>query len=95
MEECRARFKEVQQKLEEKEYEVFNPMENGLPFDADTHDHMHRDLAELTREDKPYNLIYMMRRWVHSKGCKVEFDVATAMGLRVAFEEVDAILKFE
>lgn len=92
---CRKRFKEVQQKLEAKGWEVFNPMENGLPFNAETHRHMHRDLAELTREDKPYDAIYMMRRWTHSKGCKVEFDVATAMGLRVGFEEVDAMLKFE
>lgn len=94
-EECKARFKKVQQELEAKEWEVFNPMENGLPFDAGTHEHMHRDLAELTREDRPYDAIYMMRRWTHSKGCKVEFDVATAMGLRVAFEEVNAILRFE
>lgn len=87
-EECRKKFKEVQLRLEGYGWEVFNPMENGLPFESTTHQHMHRDLAELTNEERPYNAIYMMRRWTRSKGCKVEFDVATAMGLDVAFEEL-------
>lgn len=35
--------------------------------------------------------IYMMCRFTHSAGCKVEFDVATAIGLDVYFEEAMGI----
>lgn len=96
IEETRKKFKIVQTLLEEGGFTVFNPMENGLPADATTNEHMHRDLAELTKEgpDK-CDAIYMMRRWTHSKGCKVEFDVATAIGLDVYFEETCEFVKFE
>lgn len=94
IDERRAEFKRVQVWLEAQGWEVFNPMENGLPAEADTHRHMHRDLAELTREDKPYDAFYMMKRWTHSKGCKVEFDVATAIGLDVYFEDSNTMIKF-
>ena len=61
-------------------------MENGLSADSTTHDHMHRDLAVLTNEDIPFTAIYMMTGWLHSAGCKLEFDVATAIGLSVIME---------
>jgi len=93
-EERRMAFGKVKEMLEETGWEVFNPMENGLPEWAATHEHMHRDLAELTREDMPYDAIYMMTRWTHSKGCKVEFDVATAIGLDVYLEEASQMVKF-
>lgn len=93
-EECKARFKKAQQQLETMGWEVFNPMENGLSFDADTHRHMHRDLAELTNESRPFSAIYMMKKWTHSAGCKLEFDTATAIGLDVYFEGSYVIVKF-
>ena len=93
--ECCERFRAVALRLGFQGWEVFNPMDNGLPFDATTHQHMHRDLAELTNEEHPYDAIYMMKRWTHSKGCKVEFDVATAMGLLVYFEEIDDAIEFQ
>ncbi len=93
-EERRAAFKRVQNMLEAQGYEVFNPMENGLPAEATTREHMHRDLAEMTREDKPYEAIYLMRRWTHSKGCMVEFEVATSIGLHVFFEEAGLTARF-
>ena len=89
--ERRKAFKEIQEHLEAQGYEVFNPLENGLPAEATTHDHMKRDIEELLTCD----YIYMMRRFTHSKGCKVEFDVATAIGLPVFFEESGEITKFE
>lgn len=96
IEETRKKFKKVQSELEFKGWKVFNPMENGLPADATTNEHMHRDLAELTKEGRDkFDAIFMMRRWTHSKGCKVEFDVATAIGLEVCFEETYEFVKFE
>lgn len=91
MEERRKAFKEIQERLETQGYEPVNPMENGLPAEATTREHMKRDIELLIT----CNYIYMMRRWTHSKGCKVEFDVATAIGLPVFFEESGEIIGFE
>lgn len=91
--ECTARFKRAQLMLEAMGYEVFNPKENGLPEDSTTEQHMHRDLATLTNEERPFSAIYMMNGWNHSAGCKLEFDTAVAIGLRIIFEQV-AIVTF-
>ena len=90
IEERRKAFKEIQKHLEAQDYEPVNPMKNGLPAEATTHEHMKRDIELLMTCD----YIYMMRRWTHSKGCKVEFDVATAIGLPVFFEESGEIIEF-
>ena len=95
-EECIAKFKKTQKMLENLGYEVFNPKENGLPEDAPTVAHMRRDLNELTREDKPYDSIYMMKRWTHSAGCWKEFEAAVSCGLKVIFEDGGGTcIKFE
>lgn len=91
LEERRASFKKIQNLLEAQDYQPINPMENGLPAEATTHEHMKRDIELLMTCD----MIYMMRRWTHSKGCKVEFDVAAAIGLPVLFEESGEIIEFE
>ena len=93
--ETKERFKTVEIFLKAQDFEVFNPYENGLPPESTTHQHMHRDLAELTCEDHPYDAIFMMNRWTHSKGCKVEFDVATAIGLKVFFQQSGTMVSFE
>ena len=73
-------FAETQQRLESV----------GLSADSPTHQHMKRDFELLLTCDT----IYMMRRWLHSAGCKLEFDVATAIGLPVIFEEGDVAVLF-
>ena len=78
-------------KLEAMGFGVCNPMENGLPPESTTHEHMRRDIYMLMRCD----CIYMMKGWTHSKGCQVELEVATAIGLPVMFEEFNSIVKFE
>lgn len=93
--ECKERFTKVEEKLIAKGYRVFNPLKNGLPFDADTHKHMRRDLNILTNEDDPFDYIYMMRRWPHSSGCKQELDNAIACGIKVIFEDSECAVKFE
>ena len=84
-EERRNAFEETKRYLTSHGFDVFNPMENGLPAEATTNEHMKRDIEELLACDR----IYMMKKWTHSKGCKVEFDVATAIGLPVMFEEYE------
>lgn len=83
--ERRAAFRLVELELKERGFEVFNPMENGLPADATTAQHMRRDLNELTREDKPYDYICLMEGWNLSAGCWTEFHDALACGMKVIF----------
>lgn len=93
MEERRKAFKEIQEHLEAQGYETINPIAFAdlHPEDQTTHQHMKRDIELLMTCD----YIYMMRRWTHSKGCLVEFEVATSIGLPVFFEESGEITKFE
>jgi hypothetical protein len=89
LEERRREFAAVQETLEVLGHTVFNPMRNGLPADAPTRDHMRRDIESLLRCDA----IFMMERWCHSAGCKVEIDVAVAVGLPVFFQEAQDMPK--
>lgn len=82
LDERRKAFKAAQVMLETAGYEVVNPMENGLPSDATTAQHMKRDVQLLTECDT----IFMMNKWNHSQGCYTEFMVATAIGCDVIFE---------
>ena len=91
IQERRAEFQRVEYQLIYQGFEPVNPMCNGLPEEATTREHMKRDIELLLTCD----YIYMMRRWTHSKGCKVEFDVATAIGLPVLFEEASELIEFE
>ena len=93
-EKVQAEFERVETMLVAQGYRVFNPLKNGLPYDAPTHCHMRRDLNALTNEDDPFTHIFMMRRWLHSAGCKLEFDAATASGISVVFEEGQNIVAF-
>ncbi len=82
LDERRKAFKAAQVMLEAAGYEVVNPMENGLPIEASTNQHMKRDIQLLTECDS----IFMMDKWNHSQGCYTEFMVATAIGCEVIFE---------
>lgn len=90
---CEARFQRAEYELISKGYKVFNPLKNGLQYDDATSKHMRRDLNELTREDNPYDAIYMMKDWNHSAGCWTEFKVATTIGLQVYFEFTGDIVR--
>lgn len=82
LDERRRAFKAVQVMLEVAGYKVVNPMDNGLPSEASTSQHMKRDIQLLTECDT----IFMMDKWNHSQGCYTEFIVATAIGCEVIFE---------
>lgn len=59
-----------------------NPLANGLPFDTHWSKHMRVDLGLLLSCDA----VYVLKGWELSKGCKLEIDVATTIGLPVFFE---------
>ena len=81
IEERRETFATAKKFLEIEGYEVCNPLENGLPSDADTHQHMRADLKMLVQCDE----IFLLNKWNHSAGCFVEFMVAVAIGCKLRF----------
>lgn len=74
-------FLRIQQELERKGHEVFNPMFNGLPADADIHEHMRVNFQMLLQCDT----ILMLPKWNHSAGCTQEFNLAVNIGCEVKF----------
>lgn len=93
IEERRKAFQEIEWMLNAQGYEVVNPIAHAdaHPEDDTTYKHMKRDIELLLT----CNYIYLMRNWTHSKGCQVEFEVATSIGLPVIFEEAGELIKFE
>lgn len=87
LEERKDTFMKKQVELTGMGHEVLNPMENGLPDDSPVQQHMKRDIEMLLTCDT----IYMMEGWNRSAGCKVELDVAVAIGLDVVFEKVETV----
>lgn len=65
-------------------YEVANPLKNGLPAEANWREHMKIDLKNLLECDA----IFMCRDFDKSKGCKLEWEVATTVGMEVLYEDV-------
>lgn len=81
-EERQQAFAKVQEILELIGYEVKNPLDNGVPKNASTHQHMKADLKMLLDCDE----ILMMKNWNRSAGCHTELNVAVAAGMKVSFE---------
>lgn len=75
IEERRKSFKEVEDLLRKNGYHPVNPFNNGVPEDAHWRKHMRADIKMLTECEG----IYFMDGWTKSKGCKLEFDIATSM----------------
>ena len=82
LDERRRAFKMAADYWQLKGYDVFNPFENGLSQEEDWHDHMRVDICALVDCD----IIYMLSGWEHSKGAKLELDVASSCGIPVWFE---------
>lgn len=57
------------------DYEIINPLDNGLPYDAPWEKHMEIDLEILRTCDA----IYFMNGWQHSKGSQREHDLAVEL----------------
>ena len=77
-----AAFDKAQKDLQALGYHPVNPMRNGLPKTATRKEHMMQDIVML----ETCNKIYMLKGWQDSKGCKLELDIATTVGLDVLFE---------
>lgn len=78
-------FNSAQEAYEQHGHTVFNPFDNGLPDNAPYHDHMKRDLSALLHAD----IVVFLPGWEHSRGCLVELQVASACGIRCAFNPLN------
>lgn len=75
-------FDAVESALRACGHDVFNPMRNGQPRGASTHDHMRADFRGLLDCDA----IYFLEGWERSAGCKSEYLLAKDCGLMFSFE---------
>ena len=90
-----SRFKEVefrsrvvQRKLEEHNFEVVNPWDNGVPMSAPCCEHMQKDFSMLLACDA----IFLCDGWEYSSGCRAEFEVAVACRKELYYEHVKTLL---
>ncbi len=77
--ERRKAFSEVEKFLSADGDEVVNPLNNGLPEDAEWADHILCDLELLI----DCNYMCIMPGWKNSRGCLVEVKFARKMGIPV------------
>ena len=82
LEERKATFAKAEEQFIQQGYNVVNPMNNGVPVDAPWDKHLRKDIATLVECDA----IYMLKDWHKSKGAKLEFDIATQLGMKILFE---------
>ena len=79
LEERKKAFQEAERFLSSNGYEPINPFNNGVDVNANWREHMRIDIKNLLNCD----YILMLKGWELSKGCKLEFDVATSCGIKV------------
>lgn len=81
LQERRDTFARACENLKKLGYFPVNPFDNGVPDEEHFTSHMKADIRMLVGCD----YIYMMPNWETSKGCKLEFDVATSCGMGVIY----------
>lgn len=83
VEERKAYFNAVAERLRTKGYIPVNPFENPLWLsgngNADWREHMKEDIRMLLDCD----FITLLPNWEKSKGCKLELDVASSCGIEL------------
>ena len=79
IEERKKAFKVAEDNMRCCGFEPINPFNNGVDVNADWREHMKVDIKNLLDCD----YILMLKGWELSKGCKLEFDVATSCGIKV------------
>lgn len=78
-EEVEKAFNEAEVMLQEKGYEIVNPLNNGLPRESTWREHMRADLKLLLDCDA----IYLLKGYQNSKGAMIEYDLARILHFTV------------
>jgi len=81
-EELVEKFRAKEKELAAEGFEVVNPLNNGLPFDAEWKQHMREDLKALLNCD----ILYLMSDWRHSPGANLEHTIADNTGIPIVYE---------
>ena len=81
IDERKAVFSNAAEKLTSKGYEVFNPIESIVPKSYS--EYIRYDLKQLLDCDA----IYLLNGWRDSEGCRIESQVAKAIGIKIFKEE--------
>ncbi|MBR6684956.1 MAG: DUF4406 domain-containing protein [Alphaproteobacteria bacterium] len=80
--EVEQRFNGAEELLEALDFEVVNPLKNGLDKNESWEKHLCRDIELLFACDA----IYMMDNWMESVGASIEYDIAMRTEKDVWFE---------
>ena len=83
IEERKAYAEKLKKSLSQFYDDVFNPLENGVPLDAPTSEHMKEDIKNLLTCDT----ILMCKGFELSRGCMIEYQIAIFCGLNIIYEE--------
>ncbi len=75
-------FKNAENELKEKGFEVINPMALNHNHDKSWHSYMKEDVKALC----DCNCIYMLKNWTDSKGAIIEHTIALYLGLNVQYQ---------
>lgn len=78
-----AKFRAAERKLRKFGQTPINPLENGLPLEAEWADQMGKDIALLLRADA----IYMLSDWRQSEGATLEYLIARQRRMRIFLAE--------
>lgn len=85
-EETKAKFDAAEAELREQGYEVVNPLNNGISFNAPWELHVAMDIVLLVG----CHAIYMLPDWAYSKGATLEKNIAELTGKTIIYQEVPA-----
>ena len=80
--ETRARFAAVAKAMKRLGYEPVNPLDNGLSEHDTWEAHIVKDIATLLQ----CKAIYMLQDWQESKGARIEYYIATEIGMPIMYE---------
>ena len=80
--ETRKRFAAVAKAMKRIGVEPVNPLENGLSEHDTWKAHMLKDIADLLQ----CKAIYMLQGWKESKGARIEYYIATKIGIPIMYE---------
>lgn len=80
--ETRARFAAAAKVMKRLGYEPVNPLENGLTEHDNWEAHIIKDIATLLQ----CKAIYMLQDWQESKGARIEYYIATEIGIPIMYE---------
>lgn len=80
--EAESLFKQAENKLKNKGFEVVNPMTLNHEHDKSWHSYMKEDVKALC----DCSHIFMLSNWTDSKGAIIEHTIAMYLGLKVVYE---------